>query len=201
MPFTPELFSARVLERLEEQRRHELASVPYFDGLLAGEPDALVKSFAGVPELHDPVRGRVKGVRAFEAFVSEASSWLRGHNVSVEHVEHVITERQGFDEVVLHLDGQVGRVDLPVAIVADRRSDGRIDELRIYFSNWPLAGRHTHRPPLSQPIPSCLSHTSWATTSARSRRATSTRSWRHSNPTATPASPRAADASTGISTA
>jgi hypothetical protein len=30
---------------------HELASVPYFDGLLAGEPDALVKSFAGVPEL------------------------------------------------------------------------------------------------------------------------------------------------------
>src|SRR6184192_1976883 len=156
MPFTPELFSARVLERLEEQRRHELASVPYFDGLLAGEPDALVKSFAGVPERHDPVRGRVKGVRAFEAFVSEASSWLRGHNVSVEHVEHVITERQGFDEVVLHLDGQVGRVDLPVAIVADRRSDGRIDELRIYFSNWPLAGRHTRRPPLLQPIPSCL---------------------------------------------
>jgi hypothetical protein len=153
MPFTPELFSAPVLERLEEQGRHELASVPYFDGLLAGEPDALVKSFAGVPELHDPVRGRVKGVRAFEVFVSEASSWLRRHNVSVEVIEHVITERQGFEEVVLHLNGQAGRVDLPVAIVADRRSDGRIDELRIYFSNWLLAGRHAHRPPLLQPDP------------------------------------------------
>jgi hypothetical protein len=79
MPFTPELFSAPVLERLQAQGRHELASVPYFDGLLAGEPDALVKSFAAVPELHDPVRGRVKGARAFEAFVSEASSWLRRH--------------------------------------------------------------------------------------------------------------------------
>jgi hypothetical protein len=153
MPFTPELFSAPVLERLEENGRHELVSVPYFDGLMAGEPDALVKSFAAVPVLHDPVRGRVKGARAFEAFVSDASSWLRRHDVTVEDVEHVITERRGFEEVVLHFDARNGRVDLPVAIVADRRSDGRIDELRIYFSSWPLAGRHAHRPPLLQPDP------------------------------------------------
>lgn len=153
MPFTPELFSAPVLERLEAQGRHELASVPYFDGLLAGEPEALVKSFAAVPELHDPVRGRVKGARAFEAFVSEASSWLRRHNATVEDVEHVITERRGFEEVILHFDAHNGRVDFPVAIVADRRSDGRTDELRIYFSNWPLTGRHAHRPPLLQPDP------------------------------------------------
>ncbi len=33
MPFTPELFSAPALERLEAQGRHELASVPYFDGV------------------------------------------------------------------------------------------------------------------------------------------------------------------------
>jgi hypothetical protein len=139
MPFTPELFSAPVLERLGAQGRRELASVPYFDGLLAGGRCA-VKSFASVPELHDPVRGRVKGVRAFEAFVSGASLWLRRHSVSVEDVEHVITERRGFEEVVLHFDAHNGRVDLPVAIVADR-SDGRFDELRISFSNWPLAGR------------------------------------------------------------
>jgi hypothetical protein len=153
VPWAPELFSAPALERLEEKRRHELVSVPYFDGLMAGEPDALVKSFAVVPELHFPVRGRVKGTRAFEAFVSETYSWLRQHNVSVEDVEHVVTERHGFEEVVLHLDGQTGRVDLPVAIVADRRSDRRIEELRIYFSNWPLAGRHANRSPLLQPDP------------------------------------------------
>jgi hypothetical protein len=153
MPFTPELFSVPVLERLEEKRQHELVSVPFFDGLMAGEPDALVKSFAGVPELHDPIRGRVKGTRAFEAFVSETSSWLRQHNFSVEDVGHGVTERHGFEEVILHLDGQTGRVDLPVAIVADRRSDRRINELRIYFSNWPIAGRHANRPPLLQPDP------------------------------------------------
>jgi len=38
---------------------------------MAGELDALVESFAGEPELHHPVRGRIKGARAFEAFVTE----------------------------------------------------------------------------------------------------------------------------------
>jgi hypothetical protein len=153
MPWAPELFSAPALERAQEKRQDELVAVPYFDGLLADEPDALVKSFAAVPEVYVPVRGRVKGTRAFEAFVSETHSWLKQHNASVADVEHVIAERHGFEEVVLHLDGQTGRVEVPVAIVADRRSDGRIEELRIYFSNWPFDGRHVNRPPLLQRDP------------------------------------------------
>ena len=153
MPWTPELFSARARERLEAQRRHQLVAVPYFDGLMAGEPDALINSFASVPNLHDPIRGRVKGRRAFETFVSETASWLRDTGVSVEDIDHVTTERRGFEEVVLHFDGARGRVDLPVAIVADRRSDGRVEELRLYFSNWAITGRHANRPPLLQPDP------------------------------------------------
>jgi hypothetical protein len=154
MPFVPELFSAPVLAHVEEKQRvEELVAVPYFDGLMAGEPDALVESFAAEPELYDPVRGRVKGTRAFRAFVTEMNAWIARRNVSVEDVEHVITERRGFEEVVLHLDGETGRVDLPVAIVADREADGRLDELRIYFSTWPLTGRHGNRPPLLQPDP------------------------------------------------
>ena len=46
-----------------------------------------------------------------------------------------------------------GRVELPFAIVADHPADGRIDELRIYYSTWPLTGRHANRPPLLQPDP------------------------------------------------
>lgn len=154
MPFVPELFSAPTLARIEEERRErELVAVPFFDGLMAGEPDALVESFADVPELHDPIRGRVKGTRAFRAFASEMTSWLSRNSVSVEDVGHAIMERRGFEEVVLHFDGQDGRVDLPVAIVADRRPDGRIEELRIYFSSWPLDGRRVRRPPLLQPDP------------------------------------------------
>lgn len=152
MPWAPEQFSASARERFEEKRR-QLAAIPYFDGLLAAEPDALVNSFATDPDVDVPVRGRVKGRRPFEAFASETSAWLREHGVRVEDVEHAITERHGFEEVVLHFDGARGPVELPVAIVADRRGDGRIEELRIYFSNWPLTGRHIHRPPLLQPDP------------------------------------------------
>ena len=154
MPFIPEQFSAPTLARIQDKwRLDDLVAVPYFDGLTAGEPDALVESFATEPELHDPVRGRVKGTRAFRAFVTEMNGWIARRNVSVENVEHVVGERRGFEEVVLHLDGETGRVDLPVAIVADREPDGRIDELRIYSSTWPLTGRHANRPPLLQPDP------------------------------------------------
>src|SRR5215218_6770449 len=152
MPWVPELFSAPVLQRwLDQRRRAALVAVPYFDGLLAGEPDALVESFAGGPELHHPARGRIKGTAAVEAYLTETKAWLGQRNVSIEDVEHVITKRRGFEEVVLHLDGEAGRVELPVAIVADREPDGRIDELRMYYSSWPLTGRHANRPPVLQP--------------------------------------------------
>ncbi len=154
MPFMPELFSGPALARFyDKKRREELEAVPYFDGLMAGEPDALVGSFAAAPEVHDPVRGRVKGTRAFEAFVTEMNAWIARRNITVENVAHVVTKRHGFEEVILHLEGEPGRVELPVAIVADRETDGHIDELRIYFSTWALTRRHANRPPLLQPDP------------------------------------------------
>ena len=85
MPWVPELFSAPVLQQvLDRRRRDALVAVPYFDGLLAGDPDPLVESFAGVPELYDPVRGRVKDEAAFRVFVTETSAWLREHDASVD---------------------------------------------------------------------------------------------------------------------
>ena len=52
MLFIPELFSAPVLARIEERRHARLTAVPFFDGLLTGEIDALVASFADEPEVH-----------------------------------------------------------------------------------------------------------------------------------------------------
>ena len=154
VPWIPELFSAPALTRLLGRRRRDaLKSVPYFYGLMAGELDALIESFAGEPELHHPVRGRIKGRRAFEAYFAETIAWFEQRNISVEDVDRVIAEPRGFEEVVLHLDGETRRIELPVAIVADHRSAGRIDELRIYYSSWPLTGRHANRPPVLQPDP------------------------------------------------
>ena len=154
MPWVPELFTQPAVQRLLEKRRLDaLVDVSYFDGLMAGDVDALVGSFAGEPELYDPIRGRIRGAQAFREYVAEQNAWLRQHNASVEDVEHVVFQRCGFEEVVLHLEGESGRIDLPFAGVAAKQSDRRIDELRIYFSGWPLTGRHANRPPLLQPDP------------------------------------------------
>jgi hypothetical protein len=120
---------------------------------MAGEVDALVGSFAGIPDLYHPVRGRIRGRRAFETYVNETNASINERNVSVEDVERFVGERRGFGEAVLHLDGDTERVGLPVAIVAERQPDGRIDELRMYYSSWPLTGQHAIRSLLLQPDP------------------------------------------------
>jgi SnoaL-like domain len=152
VPWLPEAFSAPALQHILDERRQErLPAVPYFDGLISGETDALIDSFAGEPELHHPVRGRVKGAPAFKRFVAATNAWIADRNVTIEDVNFVVTPRRGVEEVLLRLDGEHGRVELPLALAADRDEHHRVVELRVYFSSWPLTGRHANRPPVLQP--------------------------------------------------
>ncbi len=154
MPWAPELFSAPALQSILDRRRRErLRSVPFFDGLMSGEVDALVESFSGVPEVHHPLRGRIRGETAFRRFVTDTTSWLAERNVDVEDVNVLITHPRGVEEVVLHIDSDGGRIGLPLALAADHDEDERIIEVCLYFSTWPLTGRHVNRPPLLQPNP------------------------------------------------
>jgi SnoaL-like domain len=156
MPWQPELFSGPALERIFDRAAADAraaAPVPYFAGVQSGETEALVGSFAGEPELHHPVRGRVRGRRAFEQFVRDTNAWLRARNAVGGRVERIITPRRGIEETVMTLDGLDRRVDLLVGIVADRDADARIVELRVYYSTWALSGRHANRPPVLQPDP------------------------------------------------
>jgi hypothetical protein len=154
MPWLPELFTAPALARIwEDERRRRLALVPFFAGVMTGETLPLVQSFAGEPELHHPVRGRVKGVAAFERFVSELRGWLGEHSAAAEDVDFVLTPGRGVEELILCLDTDDGRIELPVAIASDHDERGRIVEQRLYFSSWPLTGGHAIRSPVLQPSP------------------------------------------------
>jgi SnoaL-like domain len=154
VPWAPELFSAPALQRVRDKyRRERLRSVPFFDGLLTGEVDALVESFSGVPEVHHPVRGRIRGEGPFRHLVGEMTSWLAERKAEVENVNFLITDGRGVEEVVLYLDAARGRIGLPLSLAADRDGDERVVELRLYFSSWALNGRHANRPPLLQPEP------------------------------------------------
>ena len=153
MPFIPELFSAPALARIEDRRRARVQGVSFFDGLISGEIDALVGSFAGEPEVHQPVSGRIRGASAFARFVSYTTGWMHDSGVSVEDVDSIATPSRGVEEFVLHVDGEGGRIELPMALAADLDAHARMTELRIYFSRWPLSGVRGVRPPLLQPDP------------------------------------------------
>jgi hypothetical protein len=153
MPWAPELFTAPALQSLEDKRHRKFETVPFFDGIVTGEVDALIGSFAGEPELYHPVRGRIRGKREFQAYVFDTQAWLAARNCAVEEVLTIHGKSQGCGEAILHLDGGETTVDLPVAIAADRARNGRLVELRVYYSSWPLTARHANRQPLLQPDP------------------------------------------------
>ncbi|MBV8712639.1 MAG: nuclear transport factor 2 family protein [Solirubrobacterales bacterium] len=155
MPWYPDLFSASVLERIRSQAADARAAapVPYFDGITSGETDALIGSFTAEPELHHPVRGRVRGRRAFERFVTDINAWLTARHAEFSPVERILTPRRTIEETIMTLDAERGRVEVPVVVAADRNDDGRIIELRIYWSMWPITGEHHHRAPLLEPEP------------------------------------------------
>jgi hypothetical protein len=155
MPWMPEVFTASIAEarRAEDVARPNDA-IAYYEGILAEEPDALVRSFAGQPVLDDPRVGHVEGAEELYAFVSEMADWLRERDAVVENVALTLTQSRTVEEVVLHLLGENGvRVDLPVAIVSDRNPDRTLVAIRVYHSMWPLTGEHIVRPPLLPAVP------------------------------------------------
>ena len=151
MPWMPEVFTAPIAEaRRAEDKGPANDALPYYEGILADEPDALIRSFAAhQPVLDDPWAGHVEGAGAFTAFVAEQVGWLRERDAVVENVALTLTPTRTVEEVVLHLlSGEGGRVELPVAIVSDRNPDRTLKAIRVYHSMWPLTGGHQVREPL-----------------------------------------------------
>ena len=125
MPWMPEIFTTPVAESLQaEEAAPTNDAVPYYEGILADEPDALIRSFAAEPRVNDPRVGHVEGTREFRAFVNGTADWLRGRDAVVENVALTRTQSRTVEEVVLHLLSDEGvRVELPVAIVTDRNPE------------------------------------------------------------------------------
>jgi hypothetical protein len=147
MPWIPELFSEPVLEQWRErQAREKIVAVPYYDGLLANEPDALIASFSGEPTVFHPVRGRIKGEWQLRTYAAEVSGWFRARGGGAEELLHVIGPERGFEEVLVTSPNGT----LPLALVADHRDGSHLDEIRIYFSVHHFIGYRTTRQPLLQ---------------------------------------------------
>ena len=153
MPWMPEVFTGPIAAARCAQDKEATSTndaVPYYEGILAGEPEALVSSFAArQPVLDDPRVGYVEGVRGLRAFASGTAEWLRERDAVVENVALTRTSTRTVEEVVLNLLADDGaRVELPVAVVSDRNPERTLKVIRLYHSMWPLTGEHRVRPPL-----------------------------------------------------
>ncbi len=146
MPWMPEVFAAPIAEAMRARTND---AVPYYEGIMAEDPDALIRSFAGEPRVNDPRVGYVEGRRELHAFVMGTAEWLRERDAVVENVALTRTSTRTVEEVVVHLLADNDeRVELPVAIVADRNPDRTLKTIRVYHSMWPLTGGHRVREPL-----------------------------------------------------
>jgi hypothetical protein len=103
--------------------------------------------------VHDPVRGRVSG-DGLTRFVDESAEWLGQRRARTEEIAETEADGRTVLELLAHLtiDGQP--LALPVAAVIESTQDTVI---RLYYSQWPLTGRHHLRPPL---LPAADAHPS-----------------------------------------
>src|SRR5918997_1849248 len=147
MPWMPEVFTTPLgaaRRAQDEEATSTNDAVPYFEGILADEPDALVRSFAArQPVLDDPRVGHVEGTRELRAFASGTVDWLRERGAVVENVALTRTLARTVEEVVLNLladDG--GRVEFPVAVVPRPTPDRTVKVARVSHSTWPPPADH-----------------------------------------------------------
>jgi hypothetical protein len=118
----------------------------YFPLLIAGRGEELLGLFDGTPRVDDPRSGRVRGRADFTAFVDDSYRWLSEHRARLSSFRPTRTEGRTVVESVLNLDS--GAVSLPVAVVGEQGAAG-LSAVRVYYSMWPLTGKHrVRRPPL-----------------------------------------------------
>ena len=86
MPWMPEVFSAPIAVARRAQEEGEATgtndAVPYYEGILADEPEALVRSFAAQqPVLDDPRVGYVEGAQDARGFFEHAGYRMAGQKL------------------------------------------------------------------------------------------------------------------------
>jgi hypothetical protein len=106
---------------------------------------ALIGVFADKATVDSPLGGKQQPAE----FIAETRAWLARHEARSVQVHDVITPERIVHELLLLLTFDGEERELPVMLVADLQ-DGRIRDLRVYHSTWPLTGSHLVRPPIMQ---------------------------------------------------
>jgi len=122
----------------------------FYNYLLAGDADAILALFPGEPYIDTPLDGAMRGEAAVRPFVARQAAWLAERRAAPRPLHTIDTPARVVVELVLDMEQNGERIDLPVGLVADRQGEG-FSAVRVYHSTWPLTGGHRVRPPLLEP--------------------------------------------------
>jgi hypothetical protein len=122
----------------------------YFPALLdenAESLEALAQRLGPRATIDDPIFGRCVGLPALTRFIAEMASWLRQHKATYTRLYFTTGTDRDVTEGALTLTSDEKSVELPVAVVAERRRSREV-ELRLYYSAQPIKGTFALRSPL-----------------------------------------------------
>jgi hypothetical protein len=101
--------------------------------------DSLSKRLGAKATVDDPIHGRAKGLAGITEHLRKTSNWLLDHSAKYERLAFTTGIDRDVTEGTLSLEFESKTVDLPVAVVAERRRSREV-ELRVYYATLPIDG-------------------------------------------------------------
>ena len=115
--------------------------------LVSAQAEQLVRRLGDRATVDDPIFGRTTGMPALARYLEEVAAWLNKHDGAFDKVAFVTGSDRDVTEGTLSLTFEGRRVQVPVAVVAERRPEREV-EMRLYYSTKPIKGTRAVRSPL-----------------------------------------------------
>ncbi len=148
MPWFPEFYSAVELARRQTHAAGRADPVgQYFSAVTRGDTQLLERAWPGEVVVFDPRAGKIRGHRQLRRFIHRNQLWLSERNARTETTASTRVGSRAVVELLVRLDGDSGRSEWPVAVVAESPDDLSV-VFRTYCSQWPVDGRRHVRPPI-----------------------------------------------------
>jgi hypothetical protein len=119
----------------------------YMPSLVSAQADQLVRRLGDRATVDDPIFGRTTGMPALARYLEEVATWLSKHGGAFDKVAFVTGSDRDVTEGTLSLTFEGRRVQVPLAVVAERRPEREV-EMRLYYSTKPIKGTRAVRSPL-----------------------------------------------------
>jgi hypothetical protein len=117
--------------------------------------EALASRLGPKATVDDPLQGRATGLPAIPVLLRSTAEWLAAHSAAYERLAFITGVDRDVTEGTLSLAFEDKTVDLPVAVVAERRRSREV-ELRVYHATSPVSPGRGVRAPLVAPAPDLL---------------------------------------------